>query len=63
MHFNFENIYSNLGTYKDGVKNGIGIYFFADGRKLKAKWEDDKLIPSFVKIYWEDGKKYHGIIL
>ena len=46
------------GYYKNGVKDGKGIYRFANGTELDGEWENGVLKSGTYKFYFfEDGKK------
>jgi len=32
-----------IGEVKDGKKNGLGMYVYADGSAFKGQWTDDQL--------------------
>lgn len=38
---------------------GIGIYFWADGRRYEGQYHNDKK-EGFGIYYWTDGRKYEG---
>jgi hypothetical protein len=33
-------MHKNKGEYKNGKKNGFGIYLWPDGRKYEGYWKD-----------------------
>ena len=35
------------GEFLDDKKNGIGIYFFEDGTKLKGQYKNNKKVGTF----------------
>ena len=39
--------------------DGIGIYFWGDGRKYEGEYYNDKK-SGFGIYYWPDGRKYEG---
>lgn len=41
------------------MKNGYGVYNWADGSKFKGHWEDNK-ITGFGIYYWTDGRTFEG---
>lgn len=38
---------------------GVGVYFWADGRRYEGQYANDKKC-GFGIYYWTDGRKYEG---
>jgi hypothetical protein len=43
------------GSYKNGRKEGMGVYFWSDGSKYLGNWSDNK-IQGFGRYTWLDGR-------
>ena len=41
------------------MKNGYGVYTWADGSEFKGNWEENK-ITGYGIYTWEDGRVYEG---
>lgn len=47
------------GEYKNGIKNGKGVYYYEDGKKYDGEFVDDKREGKGT-FCWEDGTKWEG---
>ena len=48
-----------MGSYQDGLKNGYGEYFWANGSKYKGNWSENK-ISGYGEYFWNDERSYKG---
>lgn len=54
------------GLFKDGLYNGPGVYFYADGRRIEGKWSSGGLegkVNYAAEPKLEHQKKATGIII
>jgi uncharacterized membrane protein YhaH (DUF805 family) len=49
-----------IGDYKNGQKNGIGIYTFANGERYEGEFKDD-MFHGNGTYYFADGTKEEGV--
>jgi len=47
------------GYWKDGLRNGEGVFIDASGNSFSGLWVNDSLY-GIVLIKWTDGRNYHG---
>ena len=47
------------GEWKDGQRNGKGIYHYADGSRYEGEWKDGQINGKGI-YYYEDGTRYEG---
>lgn len=50
---------TNLGQFKDGRKEGTGVYFGKDGSKYEGEWKAGKFHGPGIMLYPSKGK-YEG---
>ena len=65
--------YKYVGEWKDGKKNGQGIYFFSEGDRFEGNWKYDEVHGKGTYVYpggerfsgeWKDGNKHkHGRLI
>ena len=46
-----------MGEYKDNLKNGQGIYTWANGNRYEGEYKDDKRTGRGI-LTWADGDRY-----
>ena len=49
-----------IGEWKKGIRNGFGIFFYANGSYYKGEWKNN-LKDGFGKYVFENGKCYIGL--
>ena len=57
--FKFTPELGYTGEWKDGKKNGKGVYVYQNGHKYDGEWKDNKR-NGFGKYIWPDGKYFEG---
>ncbi|KRX03845.1 hypothetical protein PPERSA_04640 [Pseudocohnilembus persalinus] len=56
----YDNGQKYIGQIKDGLRQGVGCMFYANGMKqYEGYWKNDK-IEGFGKFYYPDGTRYVG---
>jgi hypothetical protein len=48
-----------IGNIVDNKREGIGIFFYTDGKRYEGEWKDDKINGKGIMLY-KNGDKYEG---
>ena len=62
LNNNKEKIYDNgkyIGTFKNGLREGKGIFYFNNGDRYEGDWKNDKREGKGI-YYYNDGDRYEG---
>jgi hypothetical protein len=50
---------SNCSEFRNGQREGTGVYKFSDGGRYEGSWRDGRY-SGFGICSWEDGRCYKG---